>query len=149
MKPKKLVYEQGESISETVVSDVKDAVTSDSIDKDVRHTNEAITEEVREKTEIIKPGSRLRKMYEIVIPKQNNTDMNMIVCVPNHDGGKDWRLERGKPYIVPDYVVNILKESIMATTEYSFLINAGEVKIKKNKERVPRFALDIRREMTV
>ena len=86
-------------------------------------------------------GNRL--MYKIVVPKQSNTDMNRLVYVPNHDGGKDWYLERGKEYTVPQYVVSILKESIATSTSYDFQTDPQGVKAIPTIDRTPRFSLQI------
>lgn len=98
--------------------------------------------EAREQAKFVAAqGNRL--MYKIVVPKQSNTDMNRPVYVPNHDGGKDWYLERGKEYIVPQYVVSILKESIATMTSYDFQTDPQGVKAIPTIDRTPRFSLQI------
>ncbi len=85
----------------------------------------------------------LKRMFRIVIPKQTNSDQNKPVFVPNHEGGKDFLLKRGVEYTVPEYVVNILKESIATQTSYDFETNAQGVRAIPTVERIPRFSLNI------
>jgi len=89
------------------------------------------------------------RMFKIVIPKQSNTDMNNPVTIPNHHGGEPWNLERGKEYIVPQYVVSILKESIGTTTDYGFEISPQGVRTVPQIDRIPRFGLQILEEIRV
>jgi hypothetical protein len=92
-----------------------------------------------------------RKMFKIFIHKQANTDSNRNVFIPNHDGGKDWVLKRGEEVVVPEYVVNILKEATTIQLAYDFpeQITRGSQAVVTQYEKIPRFAFEIRGEINV
>ncbi len=142
----RLVFEQegdGKTAIQTNPSeDIKTAV-----DGAVKAVDEDIAVALSEQP-ILKPNGR-KKMYIVVIPKQNNTDNNRPVFVPSQEGGQDWRLVRGKEYTVPEYVVNIIRESIAISTQYQFEISSQRVRTVPIPERIPRFSLEIKKEFYV
>lgn len=89
----------------------------------------------------------VRKMYTLYLHKQSNNDGNLPIRIPNHDGGKDWILARGVEHIVPDYVVNILKESVHIETNYNWDVRG--IKVTESRDLVPRFSFEVRGEITV
>lgn len=117
-------------------------------DKALSDKREEAREEAAHEAKIQAPLG-MKTMFKIVIPKQSNTDSNKPVFVPNHEGGKDWWLERGKEYLVPEYVVNILRESIAVSTEYEFETSPQGVRTIPKVESISRFSLDIRGEIRV
>ena len=104
--------------------------------------------EAREGNELVKKLG-VTRMFKIIIPKQSNTDNNHPVFVPNHDGGKPWNLVRGKEHIVPEYVYNILQESIATATDYDFQTGSQGVKAVATIERIPRFSVQLLGEIRV
>lgn len=101
--------------------------------------DDALKDQLDDAPTIVKPDGR-RTMFKLVIHKQSNSDGNRPVTFPNHDGGPTWRIVRGKEYIVPDYVVNILKESSQIVTEFKFFQQGNEMKAIPQIENIPRIS---------
>ena len=139
-KKKAIEGDKAEEITVGVVSGKSVEEIAKAIDKGTDDDKEEAREE-----NLIATSFGANKMYKILIPKQSNSDSNRPVFIPNHHGGKDWVLERNKEYIVPLYVVNILKESIAISTEVD--LETDSRRAITRAEKIPRFSLQISEEI--
>ena len=139
-KKKAIEGDKAEEITVGVVSGKSVEEIAKAIDKGTDDDKEEAREE-----NLIATSFGANKMYKIIIPKQSNSDSNRPVFIPNHDGGRDWVLERNKEYVVPLYVVNILKESIAVSTEVD--LETDSRRAITRAEKIPRFSLQISEEI--
>ncbi|MBZ0158398.1 MAG: hypothetical protein K8I29_19545 [Alphaproteobacteria bacterium] len=102
-----------------------------------------ITDEIKEQAEELQgEGSEEKgrrnagpKKYRIIIDEQDNTDKNNDVFVT--DGrGTPYLIKRGHEVVVPEGVVNVLKEAVYTLIEKNE--NGEEV-----RRDIPRFALRV------
>lgn len=93
-----------------------------------------VTTEAPEPTEPEEAPAPKTKYYKIIIDEQQNSDQNGDIFTS--DGvSKQYQIQRGKEVIVPEGVVNVLKESIITHLEYK---DSDIV-----ERHIPRFALRI------